>query len=93
MNIDDANMQQNKYGCCKGVLRNDKGSFLGMTRHCTGEYSVIKVELWGILNELQMAQDAGVRKPVVKVDYGWAVTLGRKEVQNLHPLFSMIFRI
>ncbi|PRQ37815.1 putative RNA-directed DNA polymerase [Rosa chinensis] len=89
LNIDGARERSGKIGA-GGVLRDSSGSWISGFTANLGCGSVIQAEAWGLLLGLRMSVTAHCQNIIIESDSDILVTLVNQEVDELHPLKSII---
>ncbi|KAL4320177.1 hypothetical protein GQ457_18G016630 [Hibiscus cannabinus] len=68
LNTDGARVVSNSMSSCGGVIRDCNGGWRIVFSRFVGICSVLEAELWGVVEGLRLAWDAGYRRSVLEVD-------------------------
>ena len=87
INVDGEVGRVQDHGSCEGILRNDRGDFLGGFALNIGRCLLMETELCGIYHDLKLARETGIRQLIVEFDFLNAIKLIKLDIQEENPLF------
>ncbi|XP_072087871.1 uncharacterized protein [Arachis hypogaea] len=90
VNVDGSFYSQNGNAACGGIFRDNLGRFVKDFACNLGSYSIMHVELWGIIKGLQIAIDNGYNRIVIESDSMMAINFIKEEYPRHRPCFPLL---
>ncbi|KAF7800755.1 Ribonuclease H protein [Senna tora] len=92
-NVDGSYFKSTRDAACGGVARDTSGNFLFSFCHRIGCCEIIRAELRGIVDGLEMLWEKGFRKVTIECDSEVALELVSNGVVDIHPCSALVQRV
>ncbi|KAF7807158.1 ribonuclease H [Senna tora] len=92
-NVDVSYFESTRDAACGGVARDASGNFLFSFCHWIGCGEIIRAELRGIVNGLEMLWEKGFHKVMIECDSEVALELVLNGVVDTHPCSALVQRV
>ncbi|KAF7811665.1 peroxidase 65-like [Senna tora] len=92
-NVDGSYFKSTRDAACGGIARDTSGNFLFSFCHRIGCCEIIRAELRGIVDGLEMLWEKGFRKVTIECDSEVALELVSNGVVDTHPCSALVQRV
>ncbi|CAN1120234.1 Putative ribonuclease H protein At1g65750, partial [Linum perenne] len=92
LNTDGSLHTASKSSAARGLIRDDQGRFITAFASKHGTCSIVRAEMWGVVEGLMLAWDKGIRKLKLQSDSTLAVQLLSNMDQAKHQHSNLIRR-
>ncbi|CAN1808083.1 Putative ribonuclease H protein At1g65750 [Linum perenne] len=92
LNTDGSFYPATKAAAAGGILRDDQGHFVSTFASNLGSCSVVRAEIFGVVEGMSLAWEKGIRRLRIQSDSAMAVSLLSKDSHNNHQFAALVER-